>query len=418
MADSASHVSIGEEPVRLNVNTNIDTGADPDTRPHGPADPDLIASGKTEASVGPSNLAASKDTPVFPSLQDNAADASPSSSEPANNSKAHGDMDNDQDEPSVAAPFIRTTSPDVAAPRSGAVATTSFSAAADAYDKMPPSRTASRMHKFSLYETASRFYIVGVDISEQWYRVLKIDRTADGTELNMTDDKIIYSMKEMNQLLDTIDDGNKSSGGIKLRCTTWGLLGFIKFTGPYYMLLITKKSTVAMVGGHYVYQIEGTDLVPLTAARHKFDSRNTEEQRFLAILNNLDLTRSFYYSYSYDITRTLQHNISRERECMAHGRPIQPDEDLNTMFVWNDYLLQPAAAACRDPFDWCRPIIHGYIDQAALSIYGRTAHIAVIARRSRYFAGARFLKRGANDLVSAPHLNNSSVPQPATDTCS
>jgi len=33
-----------------------------------------------------------------------------------------------------------------------------------------------------------------------------------------------------------------------------------------------------------------------------------------------------------------------------------------------------------------------------LSIYGRTVYITVIARRSRYFAGARFLKRGANDL--------------------
>ena len=32
------------------------------------------------------------------------------------------------------------------------------------------------------------------------------------------------------------------------------------------MLLITKKSTVAMIGGHYVYQIEGTELVPLTPA--------------------------------------------------------------------------------------------------------------------------------------------------------
>ncbi|MBE3041872.1 hypothetical protein IMZ48_04675 [Candidatus Bathyarchaeota archaeon] len=37
---------------------------------------------------------------------------------------------------------------------------------------------------------------------------------------------------------------------------------------------------------------------------------------------------------------------------------------------------------------------------SALSIYGRTAHITIIARRSRHFAGARFLKRGANDLVS------------------
>ncbi|TDZ17379.1 Polyphosphoinositide phosphatase [Colletotrichum orbiculare MAFF 240422] len=156
----------------------------------------------------------------------------------------------------------------------------------------------------------------------------------------------------MNQLLDTIDDGNKGTGGVKLRCTTWGLLGFIKFTGPYYMLLITKKSTVAMIGGHYIYQVDGTELVPLTPTRFKAD---------------------------------------------LLGLPGATD-NFNEMFVWNSHLLQPAVKALRDPFDWCRPIIHGYIDQAALSIYGRTAHITIIARRSRFFAGARFLKRGANDL--------------------
>ncbi|PHH76447.1 hypothetical protein CDD80_1530 [Ophiocordyceps camponoti-rufipedis] len=270
------------------------------------------------------------------------------------------------------------------------------------------------MHKFSLYETASRYYVVGVDVGETRYRILKIDRTTDGTELNLTDDKIVYTLKEMNQLLDTIDDGNRGTGGIKLRCSTWGILGFIKFTGPYYMLLITKKSTVAMVGGHYIYQVEGTDLIPLTPGRFKSDVRNTQEQRFLGILNNLDLTRSFYYSYSYDVTRTLQHNIARAKTAAASGA-LPPDDDFNAMFVWNHYLLEPVVVALADTYDWCRPIIHGYIDQAgkdlrissiyessfckqALSIYGRTAHITVIARRSRLFAGARFLKRGANDL--------------------
>ncbi len=45
-------------------------------------------------------------------------------------------------------------------------------------------------------------------------------------------------------------------------------------------------------------------------------------------------------------------------------------------------------------------------DWLALSIYGRTVYITIIARRSRFFAGARFLKRGANDLVRyrAPEL--------------
>lgn len=291
-------------------------------------------------------------TPVFPSLQNNGAASEPPS-ETTNATSRLGEEDND-DEP-VAKPFVRTSSPDSAAARAPATAET---------EDKSPDRLTYKMHKFNLYETASRYYIVGVDVSEKWYRILKIDRTTEGAELNMTDDKIVYSLKQMNQLLDTIDDGNKGTGGIKLRSTTWGLLGFIKFTGPYYMLLITKKSTVAMIGGHYIYQIEGTELVPLTPARFKPDTRNTEEQRFLGILNNLDLTRSFYYSYSYDVTRTLQHNITRERDCLAIGVLTPSDDDLNSMFVWNDYLLQPAVKALRDPFDWCRPIIHGYIDQA------------------------------------------------------
>ncbi|KAK5998146.1 Polyphosphoinositide phosphatase [Cladobotryum mycophilum] len=308
--------------------------------------------------------------------------------------------DDKEDEPAVAKPFARKSSPDSATRTqdAGATATNEDGTYVDGDEAI--GRPFYKMHKFSLYETASRYYLVGVDVSEKRYRILKIDRTTEGAELNMTDDKILYSLKEVNQLLDTIDDGNRGTGGVKLRCTTWGLLGFIKFTGPYYMLLITKKSTVAMIGGHYINQVEGTELIPLTPGRSKSDARNNpEEQRFLAILNTLDLTKSFYYSYSYDITRTMQHNISRERAALANGTLPQPHENFNSMFVWNNYLLQPAAKVLQDPYDWCRPIIHGYIDQAALSIYGRTAHITVIARRSRYFAGARFLKRGANDLV-------------------
>jgi hypothetical protein len=322
--------------------------------------------------------------PVFPLLQNNA-----SSETVAQNIQAQkGSVEDDnEEEPAVAEPFVRTRSPD-----------------SDSREETPPVDERSsgglfhKMHKFTLYETASRYYIVGGDVTEKRYRILKIDRNTHDSDLSITDDKIVYSQKEMNSLLDTIDDGNKGTGGIKQRCTTWGLLGFIKFTGPFYMLLITKKSTVAMIGGHYVYQVDGTELIPLTPAKFKPDVRNVEESRFLGILSNLDLTRSFYYSYSYDITRTLQHNVTRERIALMNGSPGTTYGDFNSMFIWNSHLLQPAEEYLHEPFDWCRPIIHGYIDQAAVSIYGRTAHITIIARRSRYFAGARFLKRGANDL--------------------
>ncbi|MCJ1396760.1 phosphatidylinositol-3,5-bisphosphate 5-phosphatase [Xylographa bjoerkii] len=210
----------------------------------------------------------------------------------------------------------------------------------------------SKMHKFSLYETASRFFLVGADVLDRKFRILKIDRTADSGDLNLAEDDIVYTKKEMNQLLNAVDDGNKSSGGMKLRSASWGLLGFIRFTGDYYMLLITKRSQVAMVGGHYIYQIDGTELISLstpTSTRFKPD-RHPDETRFVGILSNLDLSRSFYFSYSYDITHTLQHNISRERMSVLQDHPKPALTKFNAMFVWNHHLLEPAAQVLKNGY--------------------------------------------------------------------
>jgi len=256
-----------------------------------------------------------------------------------------------------------------------------------------------RIYKFTLYETNARYWITGADIADKQFRMLRIDRTSAPGQIALFEDDMTYDRRQMNEVLASIDEGNKATGGLRMRCTFWGLLGFIRFTEAYYMLIITQRKQVAMIGGHYVYQIEGTELVPLTTgASSRFArDRNPEETRFLNILNNLDLSKSFYFSYSYDITHTLQHNIIRQRQAMNEGQH-QADLAFSSMYVWNHHLLKPAIAALKHPFNWCLPIIHGFIDQASLDTFGRAVYITIIGRRSRHFAGARFLKRGVNDL--------------------
>lgn len=238
-----------------------------------------------------------------------------------------------------------------------------------------------RMQKFSLYETASRFYLVGGNTLDRKFRILKIDRTADLGDLSIMEDDIVYTKKEMDQLLNTIDDGNKSSGGLKLRCSAWGLLGFIRFTGAYYMLIITKRSPVAMIGGHYVYQVNGTDLISLTtmtsSSRMKVD-RDPEEARFIGILNNLDLSRSFYFSYSYDITHTLQHNILFERGTLHHDLKTHTRKPRNAMFMWNHHLLEAASKSLNKVHDWCLPIVHGFVDQASIYSVASFMHLSFL----------------------------------------
>lgn len=296
-----------------------------------------------------------EEIPCFPHLSNNPPT-------PPDPTPKRADAENENDEPTVAKSFDRSGSPPSALLRNkGAV-----------YQKVGEEGVC-RMHKFSLYETATRYYMVGGDIMDQRFRILKIDRAAESGVLSIAEDDIIYTKKEMNQLLNAVDDGNKITGGLKLRCSTWGLLGFIRFTDAYYMLLITKRSQVAMVGGHYIYQVDGTELVPLTtttssSSRFRGD-HHLEEARFVGILNNLDLSRSFYFSYSYDITRSLQHNILRERQGLQQGQVDPPGRHQNAMFIWNHHLLKPAVETLKNTYDWCLPIIHGFVDQASMLLY-------------------------------------------------
>nr|POE46761.1 polyphosphoinositide phosphatase [Quercus suber] len=269
----------------------------------------------------------------------------------------------------------------------------------DATDQGEVRSRRHRMYKFTLYETSARYWVTGADISEKSYRMLRIERTSAPESIAVFEDETLYDRKQMKDVLAMIDQGNKATGGLRMKYVFWGLLGFIRFTEAYYMLVVKKRQQVAMIGGHYVYRIEDTELVPVTtgASSRFIRDRNPEEVRFLGILNNLDLSKSFYFSYSYDITHSLQHNIIRQRQAILDGQ-LEFSPDFNAMFVWNHHLLKPGIAVLKHPFDWCLPIVHGYIDQSPLSVFGRTVYLTIIGRRSRFFAGARFLKRGVNDL--------------------
>lgn len=63
-------------------------------------------------------------------------------------------------------------------------------------------------------------------------------------------------------------------------------------------------------------------------------------------------------------------------------------------FVWNAFLLKPMSSILNR--DWFLEVIHGFVSQSNISIFGRSVYVCLIARRSTRFAGTRFLKRGAN----------------------
>jgi phosphatidylinositol 3,5-bisphosphate 5-phosphatase len=65
--------------------------------------------------------------------------------------------------------------------------------------------------------------------------------------------------------------------------------------------------------------------------------------------------------------------------------------------VWNSFLLAPFEQALGGATDWSTRLIHGFVEQTRCSVWGRELTLTLISRRSRYFAGTRYLKRGIND---------------------
>ncbi|CAO3590021.1 unnamed protein product [Absidia cylindrospora] len=80
---------------------------------------------------------------------------------------------------------------------------------------IPLSYNHSVMSSYELYETKSRYYIVGTDHSKQRYRVLKVHRT-NPKDLVVIDDGVVYTEQEKNKLLNMIENGNLTVGGLHL----------------------------------------------------------------------------------------------------------------------------------------------------------------------------------------------------------
>jgi len=100
---------------------------------------------------------------------------------------------------------------------------------------------------------------------------------------------------------------------------------------------------------------------------------------------------------------------SRDADRVVAYRP----PPLNPQFVWNLAGLVAAQTALgesrTDDSDngndgggasfnrWFVALIHGFVEQVSFSVLGRVLLFTLISRRSRYFAGTRYLKRGLSD---------------------
>ncbi|CAF1252025.1 unnamed protein product [Rotaria magnacalcarata] len=248
---------------------------------------------------------------------------------------------------------------------------------------------------FTIYGTHNRYIVVAMNKSRSKCRILKIDRM-DQKELTIIEDQHEYSHGELRQLLGTIEVSNSRIGGFSKTIHCHGIIGFIKFLEGYYMIVITRRSQVARIGYHRIYKIEETAMLSIT--NEDIRKVHPDETKYLRALQNLDLTNGFYFSYTYDLTHTLQYNLMEQNnvnsdslnENFCWGTRYQP----TSKYVWNEYLHESIRSQVHPR--WLLFIVHGVILQYNLNVFCRSIYLTLICRRSQKFSGTRFLKRGGN----------------------
>ncbi|XP_060197956.1 phosphatidylinositol-3-phosphatase SAC1 [Lycium barbarum] len=243
------------------------------------------------------------------------------------------------------------------------------------------------LEKFRLYETRARFYLIGSDRNKQYFRVLKIDRM-EASDLNISEDPVVYPPQEVKNLLQRIAEGNRATGGLNFVAKVYGIAGCIKFLESYYLVLVTKRRQIGCVCGHAIYCIDESQIITIPHVSAQTDVAHSKtELRYKKLLSSVDLTKDFFYSYTYPIMRSLQRNV------LSTGEDGMPYDNI---FVWNSYLTHTIRSRCKNTM-WTIALVHGHFKQTRLSIFGKDFSVSLISRRSRHFAGTRYLKRGVND---------------------
>ncbi|XP_014233608.1 polyphosphoinositide phosphatase isoform X2 [Trichogramma pretiosum] len=246
----------------------------------------------------------------------------------------------------------------------------------------------SSIQKIALYETKNSFYLIGSNVTLTSFRVLRIVRS-EPKELNIINDEKEYTQQEVREMVKAIDsEGNDTSrkhgvSNITKIVSAFGIIGFVRFLEGYYIVVVTKRRRVAVIGHHTIYKVEDSSMIYIPNESVRIF--HPDEQRYVKMFQSIDLSSNFYFSYSYDLTSTLQINVNR-----SEGFEKKP----HRRFIWNSHLLKKFQDTIHP--SWLLFFIHGFVGQSNISIYGRSTYITLIARRSSKYAGTRFLKRGTN----------------------
>jgi hypothetical protein len=116
-----------------------------------------------------------------------------------------------------------------------------------------------------------------------------------------------------------------------------GVLGVINLVSGFHLVVATHRESVGFINNQVVWRLAGFDIIQyIPSMLHLNEAQKQENETFLSMIRTILDTPFLYFSYSYDITHTLQrlHSMSPEQLSASLLERADP------RFVWNGNLLK------------------------------------------------------------------------------
>ncbi|CAO3589951.1 unnamed protein product [Absidia cylindrospora] len=157
-----------------------------------------------------------------------------------------------------------------------------------------------------------------------------------------------------------------------------------------YVIVVTGWTLVGTLFGNDILCATSFQILPL--GEYNWEKSYPEdlfeqEQYFIQLLESHLQLNSFYLSYTYNLTNTLQ--------CQ--------NQKVDERFLWNKHISSNLTGMSNDSIEhdlinlFILPVIQGYINITPMIVNDKHVTLALISRRSNERAGTRYFSRGIDE---------------------
>ena len=176
-----------------------------------------------------------------------------------------------------------------------------------------------------------------------------------------------------------------------------GIFGIVQLIAGPYLVVVTKRSPIGAINGETVWQVDETQIIPFSkTVLHLTEKQKAHNKQYLSMISNALDTPRYYFSYTYDLTHTLQRLYNTSPEFASFHLWERSDE----RFVWNRHLLRPLTSN-PELGRFALPILHGFVAIEEAIVKGETFNYILVSRRSIFRAGCRYYMRGIDEEGNA-----------------